>query len=1371
MRRIRYTPVILFCLCFLAAVPATKARQQSGPGDRQQKETVRLQLKWQHQFQFAGYYAAMEKGFYAEEGLDVELLQRSSSADPAAAVLDGRAEYGVGDASLVRKYLQEKPLRVLASIFQHSPLVLITRAGGEIQGPEDLPGKTVMGLDRGGQGAVRAMLCEAGVNPDSIKSLPHSLGLEELQEGRVQAMLAYKGNEPYRLREQGFAFHILDPRSYGIDFYGDNLFTDAGELRDHPQRAEKFLRASLRGWRYALEHKEEIIDVILEKYNPDADREKLRHEAGVVSDMCAYPEIPLGRSNLQRYDSIAAFYKELGFGSAERDVSGFVLNPGTAESELELSPAEREFINRHKSVTVASLNNFPPFSYSGGRKTGRYKGFTVDLLEKLGKKSGLDIQPRFGPWSKNLEDFKAGEVDMITAISWTEERKDFTLYTEPYYTIPTVVYTREDFGACSGIESLFGKRVAIEKDIYYEDILRGYDRIDLVEIRDTQEMMKALSFKKVDAVVTNMNIGNFQIKKLLLDNVKLAGEISLKGIESEDLRIGIRKELPLLHGIIKKAMDQISEETLLALQNKWVGAGPEESRKAVSLTPREKNYLSRLNANFRHIRIALHSDWHPMESLNGEGRPEGILVDLLDRAADNLGLPVIYTPADSFQKSLDHLRHGSADVVSALPKTAAGREELSFSEPVLSLPLVIATKSDRLFIKSLDELDNKTVGVLRGLAVKELIGSKYPQLRIKTYDSVEEGLSAVSSNEIFGFVDTLTVIGTCMQKHNFLDVKIAGKTELSLDLRMAGLKKEPVLLSLLNKALSTLSPSRKEQTINNWKSIKLEKGFNYMLLWKVLAGVAVVVLAVLYWNRRLNLLNSRLTSEVEARTNAEQRLQDTLGQVRKTSEQLSLLLNNSGQAFMLIDEDLLVDPNYSRECINIFRRDVAGEKIQDLLFSEDGFSKTHFAETLYKVMREEDDFKQDMIISLLPKRFFINNRHLEAEYKLLSDCQMMVVITDITEKIQLEQAVEKEHKRLSYIVSALENKNDLISCVAACERFIQREFFQLTEGEAPVSEKVYETFRRIHTFKGLLNQYEMPHSPGLLHEIENCLSDVINNNKNIEIRELRALLPLEDMQKSLETDKAILEESLDLQFFAGVRDVAVPVKSLLEMQNQLEALCSRPDLEPETKTRLDGLLKRVMQLRYVNFKTLLDKYPKYLRQLSERFGKAVYPVQISGADLFIDPDRFDLFIKSLVHVFRNCLVHGIEDPDSRAEAGKDERGMVYCRVDAGGGELRLVIGDDGGGIDTDQVRRKALQSGAYTEAQLQEMTEEEIRRLIFSENLSTKVEADHYAGRGMGLSAVLAEIEKLGGSVHVSTTRGQGAEFMFILPLDEHCLL
>ncbi|MBR9885626.1 MAG: ABC transporter substrate-binding protein, partial [Oceanospirillales bacterium] len=113
-------------------------------------ESVRLQLKWFHSFQFAGYYMAKEKGFYEEAGLDVELIERDPKLNNIRQVIEGTADYGVADSSLLLYRAEGNPVRVMASIFQHSPLVFITRGSSDNIGPESLAGKRLSyqkGLD------------------------------------------------------------------------------------------------------------------------------------------------------------------------------------------------------------------------------------------------------------------------------------------------------------------------------------------------------------------------------------------------------------------------------------------------------------------------------------------------------------------------------------------------------------------------------------------------------------------------------------------------------------------------------------------------------------------------------------------------------------------------------------------------------------------------------------------------------------------------------------------------------------------------------------------------------------------------------------------------------------------------------------------------------------------------------------------------------------------------------------------------------------------------------------------------------------------------------------------------------------------------
>lgn len=212
-------------------------------------EKVSLQLKWFHQFQFAGYYAAKAQGYYAEEGLEVEIRPLNRMRSVVEQVGSGEADYGVGDSAIVADYARGAPIVSLAAIFQHSPLVLISRKDSGIVSPSDLAGKRLMFDSKGSDdGPIRAMLAEAGISSERFEHVSHSYNNEDLSSGRVDAMSAYLTNQSFYFRERGVAVNIINPQSYGLDFYGDLLFTSEQELNTHPGRAERFLRASLKGW-------------------------------------------------------------------------------------------------------------------------------------------------------------------------------------------------------------------------------------------------------------------------------------------------------------------------------------------------------------------------------------------------------------------------------------------------------------------------------------------------------------------------------------------------------------------------------------------------------------------------------------------------------------------------------------------------------------------------------------------------------------------------------------------------------------------------------------------------------------------------------------------------------------------------------------------------------------------------------------------------------------------------------------------------------------------------------------------------------------------------------------------------------------------
>lgn len=272
-------------------------------------ESVQLQLRWHHQFQFAGYYAALEKGFYEKAGLDVKILAGSPEKAPVRAVLDGAAQYGVTNSEVLYERLHGAQLVALASIFQHSPSVLLARK--EVMSPSDLIGKKVMMLDRKDTDLL-AMLSNEGVDIKNVQIVPSSFDVQDLVDGRVDAFNAYLTNEAYFLKWQNFPFSVINPRNYGVDFYSDILFTTEKELREHPQRVKAFRQATIEGWTYALEHPDEIIELLINKYYVEKSRRHLQYEADAVRPLVVPDLIEIGHMNPARWQNMADTFVKAG---------------------------------------------------------------------------------------------------------------------------------------------------------------------------------------------------------------------------------------------------------------------------------------------------------------------------------------------------------------------------------------------------------------------------------------------------------------------------------------------------------------------------------------------------------------------------------------------------------------------------------------------------------------------------------------------------------------------------------------------------------------------------------------------------------------------------------------------------------------------------------------------------------------------------------------------------------------------------------------------------------------------------------------------------------------------------------------------------
>jgi PAS domain S-box-containing protein len=290
-------------------------------------DKISLQLAWKHQFQFAGYYAARHKGYYHRAGLDVSIVEGGVGKFAREEVLSGRAQYGVAGAELLLHRKDGDPFVVLAPVFQHSPSVLLVRKDSGIINLQGLIGKKVMLLPGNKDADILVAFLNEGISPDKYQRLDQSYNLEDLIKKRIDAVSAYVTNEPWHMRQKGVAPMVISPMVYGVDFYSDCLFTTEKEIEHHPNRVEQFLQASLLGWEYAMDHPQEIIDLLVGQYRVNKTKEHLQYEAREIRKIMMPDFVQIGHMNPGRWQHIKQTYEKLGLIDADFSLDGFLYSP------------------------------------------------------------------------------------------------------------------------------------------------------------------------------------------------------------------------------------------------------------------------------------------------------------------------------------------------------------------------------------------------------------------------------------------------------------------------------------------------------------------------------------------------------------------------------------------------------------------------------------------------------------------------------------------------------------------------------------------------------------------------------------------------------------------------------------------------------------------------------------------------------------------------------------------------------------------------------------------------------------------------------------------------------------------------------------
>jgi len=495
------------------------------------------------------------------------------------------------------------------------------------------------------------------------------------------------------------------------------------------------------------------------------------------------------------------------------------------------------------------------------------------------------------------------------------------------------------------------------------------------------------------------------------------------------------------------------------------------------------------------------------------------------------------------------------------------------------------------------------------------------------------------------------------------------------------------------------------------------------------------------------------------------RLQSAKDAVDDANQGLASLLDNSGQGFLSFGADLVIDAQYSLACETMLGGSPGRRNAADVFFHDDVAKADLFRTIISSVLADSDPCTRENMLSLLPVEIQRDNVILKAEYKILGNGKFMVILTDIAEERRMAAMLNSERRRLELIVMAVTDSRNFFDTIDAFREFFAHGLPRMLNGTATPKILANELYREIHTYKGLLNQFSFPSTPKALHDIETRLSGLLSLGDSLTRQRIAELVSPEALHAPFAEDIAVLSNALGEEFLAHGENIILSGDQALQLEKlAIRLLCG--ETVDASVAEIRTLLNEIATLRKVSFGDVLMGFDGLVRQAAERMEKEVAPIVVKGgADIWIDPYTYRSFLRSLVHVFRNTVAHGIESPEARWEAEKDEAGKITCSVAVEGSTIKLSIADDGAGINLDALRQRVVAAGICNATEAADIADDEVAKFIFMDNISTQQEVTELAGRGVGLAAVLNETKNLGGDVVVKTVVGKSTEFLFTLPL------
>lgn len=501
----------------------------------------------------------------------------------------------------------------------------------------------------------------------------------------------------------------------------------------------------------------------------------------------------------------------------------------------------------------------------------------------------------------------------------------------------------------------------------------------------------------------------------------------------------------------------------------------------------------------------------------------------------------------------------------------------------------------------------------------------------------------------------------------------------------------------------------------------------------------------------------------EARAKLEEYSQGLETKVRERTAELSELnrlfktiLDSLGQGILVFDVHGLCMTAYSKACEKLFGTKPDGKRIEEIFGLNDKQS-FDFMNWRIAVFEDRLDF-EDMLPLAITNLEMPSGLTLSIDYAPMRDENgvlegVVVAATDRTREKAALKKVEEERQFVEKILRLAKNRT-------AFRMFLRDARERFRSLAAPETKSLEEIQREVHTVKGGAASFSLLALAQGCHQLEDRISSTGEKNRSV----LNALL----IQKSAELLGTLDEEIARLtEIFGKIDDegtdrlIELPLSTLLGWSLELMSL-----RELREAHALGEIIRRASVEKPIG--PAFEHYANSLKDLAKRQGKVLDDFRIDGGFTRAPLEPLQPLLTSLVHAFRNSVCHGLETPEERRKKNKPEGGTIMVRFFRSEGTevsnhpwLKIEITDDGRGIDPQVIRTKLVASG---HKDVESLSDHQVIQAVFLDNFSTAKTVDQVAGRGVGLSAVAIEAERMGGTCEIRSAVGKGTIITIDVP-------